>query len=60
MKVLVATADTQGERGNDFHRCVEGELVFLFEPCAHWPVGTVVERRLDDVIVRRLSLFLPR
>jgi hypothetical protein len=39
MKVLVATADTQGERGNDFHRCVEGELVFLFEPCAHWPVG---------------------
>jgi hypothetical protein len=130
MKVLVATADTQGERRNDYHWCIEGEPVFLFEPCAadlrdpdggcgcgrgfagltshratttarvaevaltqeeyaeairsslaeqgwgadpcdaeadalralvaDWPVGTVVERRLDDVIVRRLPLFLPR
>lgn len=33
MKVLVATARTQGARENDFHHCVEGELVFLYPPC---------------------------
>lgn len=124
MKVLVATADTQGVRDNDYHWCTEGELVFLFEPCAtdrrdpdggcgcgrgfaglhshrasttarvaevelsrdeyaeairsslqqqgwgsrpcghkadalaglvaDWPVGTIVERRLDAVTVRKL------
>ncbi len=33
MKLLVATAQTQGERSNDFHFCVEGELVWIAEPC---------------------------
>jgi hypothetical protein len=27
MKVLVATARTQGDRPNDYHWCIEGELV---------------------------------
>jgi hypothetical protein len=34
MKVLVATAETQGERQGDFHHAVEGELVRLDPPCA--------------------------
>ncbi|WP_433788120.1 DUF7715 family protein [Actinomycetospora sp. CA-101289] len=34
MKVLVATAETQGDRGNDFHYAVEGELVRIDSPCA--------------------------
>ena len=34
MKVLVATAKTQGRRKGDFHWCVEGELVWIAEPCA--------------------------
>lgn len=34
MKVLVATARTQGARSGDYHWCVEGELVRIFEPCA--------------------------
>lgn len=34
MKVLVATAETQGDRGNDFHFAVEGELVRIDTPCA--------------------------
>jgi hypothetical protein len=33
MKVLVATADTQGARPTDYNFCVEGELVWIQEPC---------------------------
>ena len=126
MKVLVATARTQGTRSNDFHWCIEGELVRITEVCprdqadpdggcgcgrgfgglnshrvtttamvaevllsrqdyvealrsslrqqgwdpcaccstdeaddlaalvADWPVGAVVERRLDELVVRAL------
>jgi hypothetical protein len=34
MKVLVATARTQGDRPNDYHFCIEGELVRINEVCA--------------------------
>jgi hypothetical protein len=34
VNVLVATARTQGERGNDFFWCVEGELVHFGVVCA--------------------------
>jgi hypothetical protein len=34
MKVLVATSDTQGQRGNDFSYCIEGELVTVGLVCA--------------------------
>ncbi|GAA4996658.1 hypothetical protein WHI96_11115 [Pseudonocardia tropica] len=34
MKVLVATALTQGERSGDYHWCVEGELVWLPPACS--------------------------
>ena len=34
MKVLVATNDTQGQRGNDFSYCIEGELVTVGMVCA--------------------------
>ena len=34
MKVLVATARTQGMRTNDYHWCVEGELVWIAPACA--------------------------
>jgi hypothetical protein len=34
MKVLTATAVTQGRRGNDFDYCVEGELVHIDKVCA--------------------------
>lgn len=34
VKVLVATARTQGQRPTDFNYCVEGELVWLSEPCS--------------------------
>jgi hypothetical protein len=34
MKILVATAITQGMWPNDYHYCVEGELVWMQEPCA--------------------------
>jgi hypothetical protein len=34
MRVLVATAETQGEQGGDFHHAVEGELVRIDPPCA--------------------------
>lgn len=126
MKVLVATARTQGARDNDYNWCVEGELVRIGEVCAldraepdggcgcgrgfgglnshratttarvadtplareeyveairsslqqqgwdpcaccsvdeadalaalvgDWPVGTVVERRLDELVVREM------
>ena len=32
MKVLVATAETQGDRQGDFHHGVEGELVRIDTP----------------------------
>jgi hypothetical protein len=34
MKVLVATAQSQGERDNDFNYCIEGELVWIGMVCA--------------------------
>jgi hypothetical protein len=127
MKVLVATGWTQGERPDDYHWCIEGELVRIGEVCARdladpdggcgcgrgfgglnshratttariaevplspaeyaeairssleqqggdpcrdcatdearslaalvadWPAGTVIERRLDDLVVRVLA-----
>src|SRR4051812_40069659 len=33
MKILVATAQSQGHRTNDFHFCIDGELVILSFPC---------------------------
>ena len=33
MKVLVATAFTQGPSVDDYHHCIERELVWLQEPC---------------------------
>lgn len=33
MKVLVATVQTQGQRESDFNYCVEGELLWIQEPC---------------------------
>jgi hypothetical protein len=33
MKILVATALTQGTSQDDYHYCIEGELVWLQEPC---------------------------
>jgi hypothetical protein len=33
MKALVATAQTQGAHANDYHWCVEGELVWIQAPC---------------------------
>ena len=34
MKVLTATSRTQGQRDNDFHWCIEGELVHFGMVCA--------------------------
>ena len=34
MKVLVATADTQGTRPTDYHRAIEGEFVWIQDPCS--------------------------
>jgi hypothetical protein len=34
VKLLTATCHTQGYRDNDFHFCVEGELVHIDPPCA--------------------------
>ena len=34
VKLLTATGLTQGYRDNDFHFCVEGELVHIDMPCA--------------------------
>jgi hypothetical protein len=34
VKILVATQITQGTSPNDYHYCVEGELVWVQEPCA--------------------------
>lgn len=33
MKVLVATSRTQGARSGDFHWGIDGELVWISEPC---------------------------
>jgi len=33
MKILVATGHMQGTRTDDYHFCVEGELVWIQEPC---------------------------
>jgi hypothetical protein len=33
VKVLVATARTQGERDDDYDWCIDGELVWIQEPC---------------------------
>jgi hypothetical protein len=33
MKILVATGHTQGTNPNDYHHCVERELVWIQEPC---------------------------
>jgi hypothetical protein len=33
MKILVATGITQGMWPTDYHYCVEGELVWMQEPC---------------------------
>ena len=33
MKILVATGLTQGTSPSDYHHCVEGELVWIQEPC---------------------------
>lgn len=33
MKVLVATSRTQGARPNDYNACIDGELVWIQEPC---------------------------
>lgn len=35
MKVLVATGATQGSRGSDSNGCIEGELVWMLEPCPY-------------------------
>ncbi|WP_029118158.1 hypothetical protein [Mycobacterium sp. URHB0044] len=34
MRILVATGFTQGSEPNDYHYCIEGELVWVQEPCA--------------------------
>lgn len=42
MKILVATGITQGMSPRDYHFCVEGELVWVQEPCGkdlHDPDG---------------------
>lgn len=33
MRVLVATSESQGVRADDFDWCLEGELVWVAEPC---------------------------
>jgi hypothetical protein len=33
MKILVATGLTQGASPDDYHYCIEGELVWLQDPC---------------------------
>jgi hypothetical protein len=34
VRILVATGLTQGTEPNDYHYCIEGELVWVQEPCA--------------------------
>jgi len=33
MRILVATGHTQGTNPSDYHHCVEGELVWIQDPC---------------------------
>ena len=33
MKVFVATRETQGARPSDFNSCIDGELVWMLDPC---------------------------
>jgi len=33
MKTFVATSETQGARASDTMTCVEGELVWMVDPC---------------------------
>jgi len=33
MNILVATSFTQGTSPDDYHHCIDGELVWLQEPC---------------------------
>jgi hypothetical protein len=33
MRILVATGHTQGANPRDYHYCVEGELVWIQQPC---------------------------
>lgn len=33
MRILVATGHTQGTSPSDYHYCVEGELVWIQDPC---------------------------
>ena len=33
MKVLVATSETQGARPSDYTDCIDGELVWMLDPC---------------------------
>ena len=33
MKVIVATRESQGARPSDFNDCVDGELVWMLDPC---------------------------
>jgi hypothetical protein len=55
LKLLTATNAGQGLRDNDFDWCVEGELVHIGMVCARdWPVGVIVERRLDEIVVRQV------
>ena len=34
MRILVATSLTNGDLPGDYHHCVDGELVYMQEPCA--------------------------
>jgi hypothetical protein len=34
MKILVATQLTQGTKRGDYHHCIDGESVWMQEPCA--------------------------
>jgi len=39
MKVLVATRRSQGERELDFDDCIDGELVWVGDPCGRTPTA---------------------
>lgn len=45
MRMLVATALTQGAHAGDYHWCVEGEPVWVQEPCA--PIAAIPMGRAD-------------
>ncbi|NYD65564.1 DUF7715 family protein [Agromyces atrinae] len=69
MKVLVATRETQGDRQSDVMTAIEGELVFMIDPCGEsrrqpdgaCPCGiTFVGMTSDEItttaVVRELEL----